>query len=239
MIENEQTSATKSTYATLPPPVRAARMLAIVKRIASSIARRLPKHIETDDLFGAGSVGLAEAYRRRGDMHGDMFEAFAACRVRGAILDELRRNDPLSRRLRSIARSIDDASAATATMGEKANGEAVAHKLGIDPARYRALQLSKRASNATDQESESVRDPASSPEQLVDEKQRKELLAAAAEKLPARLRFVVVQRYVHDVTLREVGVRLNVSESRACQMEREALARLAALLRTSDIGEVA
>jgi len=238
-MSNEQVGQTNPVQPTLPPPVRAMRMLGIVKRIAGSIARRLPKHIDTDDLMGAGSVGLAEAYKRRGDMNGEMFETFAACRVRGAILDDLRRNDPLSRRLRSMARSIDDASAATATMGVKVDGEAVAEKLGIEPARYRALQLCKGAANTTDHESESVRDPGSSPEQLVDDKQTFAMLHAAADKLPERLRFVLVQRYVHDVTLREVGVQLNVSESRACQMEREALAKLAALLRTADIGAVA
>src|SRR4051812_20216500 len=88
------------------PKDLAARMIPVIRRMACRLARRLPSHVCVDDLVSAGFVGLVTAYRRFDDSRGDDFGAFAEVRIRGAMIDELRALDPLSRDLRSHAKRV-------------------------------------------------------------------------------------------------------------------------------------
>src|SRR5258706_3918621 len=82
------------------------RYLAVVRRHAYRLARRLPAHVSVDDLIGAGCVGLADALRKFDRSSSDRFEAYAECRIRGAMIDELRSHDVLSRDLRDMNKRI-------------------------------------------------------------------------------------------------------------------------------------
>jgi len=217
---------------TLPPPARAAKMFSLVERIASRFARRVPAHIELDDLVGAGSLGLAEAYERRGSMPGDEFETFAACRVRGAILDELRRLDHLSRRMRHTVRRLDEASHDAAQKGADAPVDAeVAAKVGIKAERHRKIMLRQSMEIAQGADAHAVADTTSpSPESLVEAKDLVEKARAGIAKLPARMQFVLEQRYTCGASQREVADMLGVTESRVSQLHTRAMKELAALV---------
>ena len=135
------------THSTLPPPVRAARMLKTVRMIAAKMARRLPRHVDLEDLVGAGALGLADAFSRRNGMPGSEFEAFASYRVRGAMLDELRRLDAMPRRSRARAKQVEQAHRTVERRsGTAARDEDVAKELGLELPAYQEMRAELEAS---------------------------------------------------------------------------------------------
>ena len=133
--------ASDSPALTMPPAACAAKMFKVVRQVASRMARRLPRHVDVEDLVGAGALGLADAFSRRNGMPSSEFEAFASYRIRGAMLDELRRLDAMSRRTRARARRVAKAQRAVEQRsGGDACVEEVAKELGMEIADYQALQ---------------------------------------------------------------------------------------------------
>ncbi len=228
--------------ATLPPPVRAARMLKTVRMVAAKMARRVPRHIDIEDLVGAGALGLADAFSRRNGMPGSEFEAFASYRVRGAMLDELRRLDAMPRRTRARAKQVDQAHRAVERRsGTAAKEEEVAKELGLELADYQEMQAAIESSRgpvhlapAPGEDGDMIHefaDPKSEgPDEILSRSQLGELIVEGINTLPERMRRVLVGLYVEGETLKEIGVSLGVSESRACQIHSEALAILRANL---------
>jgi RNA polymerase sigma factor FliA len=227
---------------TLPPGVRAARMMSTVRKVASRMARRLPRHVDIEDLIGAGSLGLADAFSRRGTMPGSEFEAFAAFRIRGAMLDELRRLDSMPRRSRRSAKALASAcSSIEQKLGRPATEEEVAGELGIEMSEYQALRSKIDASRspvplsalATDDEdvTHDVADPKDEgPDALAARAQIGKRIAEKVNDLPERMRVVLMGIYVEGTTLKQIGLLLGVSESRVCQIHTEALAALRSTL---------
>jgi RNA polymerase sigma factor for flagellar operon FliA len=223
---------------TLAPAVRAKRMVNTVRMLAARMARRLPQHVDRDELVSAGSLGLADAFTRRGDMSGQEFEAFAACRIRGAMLDELRRLDAMSRGSRRAAKLMAVARRTVEQrLGRSASEEEIAAELGVDLKSYRstcALVASNHApvyfsalGNEDDDGLRDVVDPSNEmPEAFSARSQMSAIIAEQIAALPERTRAVMMGLYVEGRTLKEIGVALGVTESRVCQIHKETLAEL-------------
>jgi RNA polymerase sigma factor FliA len=226
---------------TLPPRVRAARMMATVRKLAAKLARRIPRHIDVEDLVGAGSLGLADALSRRGAMPGSEFEAFASYRIRGAMLDELRRLDAMPRRSRRSARHVATASRSVEQrLGRPAAEEDVAAELGLEMKAYQALRADLDANRAPlpfsalggdeDAPHEVADSKQEAPDALAARAQMNAQIAAKIGALSERTRAVLLAIYVEGTTLKQIGQTLGVSESRVCQIHTEAIASLRSAL---------
>jgi RNA polymerase sigma factor for flagellar operon FliA len=212
------------------------RYLPIVRRIAMKLVRRLPSQITIDDLIGAGWVGMVEALRRRDAVPTEeQFESYAAHRVRGAILDYLRRLDPMTRKMRGASRQITAAiKAFTARVGRSPQEEEIAGELGLHLDGYRVLLHQVAQADPTRVELTDLSSPRSGSEAAPDiMAQRHELadrIAGAVEQMPERLQLILSLYYQEECSFREVGEVLGVTEARVCQLHAEAIHRIRAYL---------
>ncbi len=216
----------------------AERYLPRIRRHAARIARRLPRHVQVGDLVSAGFVGLVDAFMKFDVSRMESFDAYVDHRIRGAILDELRAHDPLTRDQRIFARRLATAkqSAANETGGTPDEVE-VARALGITVVQYRA-QVERMAATAArseaapyDEESVEASEPTHDrPDELAEQHEQRSRIAAAMDRLPPRKREVLRMHYDEGRTLREIGEHLGVTESRVSQIHSEAVLRLRTLL---------
>ncbi len=208
-----------------------------VRYIADRMAAKLPPSVERDDLYGAGVIGLIDAVERFDESRGIAFTTFAEMRVRGAILDNLRSLDWASRSTRKRAREIQTAFAEIEQRkGSAATEEEVAEQLKIPVAELRENLQDLRGltlTNLDEREDETgltlmdkVRDNGASPLEELEKRENRRLLAGAIDKLPERERQVVALYYVEELTMKEIGDVLSVSESRVSQLRTQALIRL-------------
>jgi len=215
--------------------------LAKVKYIADRLAAKLPPSIERDDLYGAGVIGLIEAVDRFDGSRGIAFSTFAELRIRGAILDNLRSLDWASRSTRRAQREIQNAySQVEQETGRAALEEEVAVKLNISLSELREIMQELRGLKVTDLDErdeetglsvmDRVLDTAASPLDKIEENQQRHLLAGAIDKLPEKERQVVALYYVEELTMKEIGQVLGVTESRVSQLRTQAIVRLRANL---------
>ena len=218
----------------------------LVKSVAGRLGRTLPPHVEAADLVSAGVIGLIGALERYDPARRVRFEAFAAARIRGAMLDELRSLDWAPRSLRSKGREIERVGAVLETQLRRAPTEAeVAAALHLSlPALRRILaQLATASPAALDDtllaapdddavtRMETLQDPsAADPSLLVELTELHARLASAVAALPARQRALIVLHYHDERTLREIGRLLGITESRVSQLHRQAMVTLKARL---------
>jgi len=219
------------------------RYLPLVRRMAHHLLARLPASVELDDIVQAGVIGLMDALARYQDTHGAQFETYAAQRIRGAMLDELRQQDWLPRGVRKAQRRIDRALHALEHRLGRAPSEAeVAAELRLPIEEYRRLleeahsaQLvfydEGEADEGDDFVSRRVPDPAQGPLERLQDRRFREALVAAIEKLPERERMIMGLYYEQEMNLREIAEILGVTESRVCQLHSQAIARLRARLK--------
>ncbi len=214
----------------------ALRYVPIIRSLAMRLARRLPPHVLIEDLVGAGFVGLVEAYSRYEPALRDRFDAYALVRIRGAMLDELRSVDPLPRSLRSFARRAREAIRLVESRLKRSPQDAeVAEALDMPLADYRSRMASLAARSgaypgAGDHDPPDVLDVAGpdavdAEEDLV-QAEAMRALATAIEGLPPRLRQVVQLYYGDELTLRDIGGVLGVTEGRVSQLHAEAIQRV-------------
>lgn len=211
------------------------RYLPLVRRTAMKLARKLPTTITVADLVSYGWVGLLEAFERASpDMDAQEFEAYALYRIRGAALDYLRSLDPASRtaraQSRAIARSIQTL---TKKHGRPPEEEEIAADLSLSIDAYRtALDEVGKAGMARlemlDLDEVQVAGGADLPDDGAGKKELADAVTQAIEELPTRLQQVLALYYSEGHTLREIGIVLEVTESRACQLHTEAIHRLRA-----------
>ncbi len=219
---------------TNPPPALTGRELVrtytpLVRRIARRTARHVPSTIAYEDLLSAGWLGMAEALqRRRPEMDDDHFEAYASRRVRGAILDFLRCLDPLSRSQRRTRRRMAQAAGSVVgRVGRPPTDEEVAAELGISVEEYRSVESDlAQASLANSQLTGEERAAAASPENEVAQSELTQTVEGAITQLPERLQMVLSLYYQDELSLREIGGLLGVTESRVCQLHSEAVRRI-------------
>ena len=212
----------------------------LVRKIALHLAARLPDSVELDDLIQSGMIGLLEAAASFDASQGASFETFAGIRIRGAMIDELRRGDwaPLSvhRKMRDVTRAVQEIEQTT---GREASEQQVADHLGITLEEYRhitldASQCQLLSLTPVDSEDDAhMREVASNeaqPTEVLQQAQFQRDLADAITKLPEREQLVMSLYYDEAMNLREIGAVLGVSESRVCQIHGQAMVRLRARL---------
>ncbi len=215
----------------------------LVKRIAYHMLTRLPASVQVDYLIQAGMIGLLDAVSRYEGSYGRQFESYAAQRIRGSILDELREADWLPRSIRKKMRSIETA----VSLLEQRNGcspseQELAKELNMTLDEYHETLQSARGAQLIyyedfqqdDEEpfldrlcSDSESDPLNA---LLDDNFRTQLIAAI-DNLPPREKQVMGMHYEQEMNLREIGEVLGVSESRVCQLHTQAIARLRSRMR--------
>jgi RNA polymerase sigma factor for flagellar operon FliA len=212
------------------------RYLGLVHHAAREVAPRVRDAVSLDELVSAGSLGLLQAMSGFDIDRGLAFSTFAMRRIRGAILDELRARDPLSRADRAHVRQLD---AAVAELEQRA-GRAptpreVAHHLGVDSDtlhRWRertahagpvSLESEPNGRTLADQIGEDGDDEVHGAVERAD---RRQAVRQAMDGLPSRERLVVSRSYFEERPLREIADELGVTESRVCQLRAQALARL-------------
>jgi len=209
----------------------------LVRRIAYHLAARLPPSVDVEDLVQAGLVGLIEAAQHYNGERGASFETYAAIRIRGAMMDELRRGDwaprSVHRRHREIAQAMRAIEQRT---GREAREDELIAELGISGEAYHsalldAVQchvLSLDMPKDDDSAEFDCADPSGGPLDDLEHEQFQKAVAEAIKKLPERERLVLALYYDEELNLREIGAVLNVSESRVCQIHGQALLRLRA-----------
>ncbi|MGY6277687.1 RNA polymerase sigma factor FliA [Methylomonas sp. MgM2] len=211
----------------------------LVKRIAYHLIGRLPDTVQIEDLIQAGMLGLLEAVKHYDAGQGASFETYAGIRIRGAMLDELRRADWTPRSVHKKARMVAGAIREVENqLGRDAKDSEVAVHLGIDLQEYRqilqdALSCKTFSVEELVQGEDSVIDEIhdeSQPENLLIQQGFQQALAKAIAELPERERLVVSLYYDEELNLREIGEVLEVSESRVSQICSQAMLRLRARL---------
>ena len=210
----------------------------LVKRIAHHMMLKLPGSVEVDDLIQAGMMGLLDAASRYDELRGAMFETYAAQRIRGAMLDELRSADWLPRSLRRDMRRIEAAiSRLQQILGKAPSESQIAKELGVTLSEYQQMLQEGRGAQLLyyeDFHGEGDEDfferyefsSDSNPLELLQDERFREALIQAIERLPERERQMMGMHYEQDMNLREIGEVMGVSESRACQLHSQAVARL-------------
>jgi RNA polymerase sigma factor for flagellar operon FliA len=217
----------------------------LVKRIAHHMMLRLPNSVAVDDIIQAGLIGLLDAAGRYDDLRGAQFETFAAQRIRGAMLDELRQADWMPRSLRRDMRRIETAmSKLQQRLGKPPSESDVAKELGMPLTEYQQMLFESRGAQLVYYEDfyndgdESFfdrydLDTGSDPLALLQDEHFRGALIKAIENLPERERMLMGMHYEQDMNLREIGEVMGVSESRVCQLHSQAVARLRGFLKGS------
>lgn len=213
----------------------------LVKRIAHHLAGRLPPSVQLEDLIQAGMIGLLEAARNFDGSYGASFTTYAGTRIRGAMLDEVRRADWTPRSVHRKAREAAEAVRAIEHReGREARDSEVAEALGISVREYAAIQQDAVCAKVVSMDDAEVTaneamaavadGPASGPGplQALETEGFREGLAEAIDGLPEREKLVLSLYYDEELNLREIGAVLKVSESRVCQIHGQALIRLRA-----------
>lgn len=210
----------------------------LVKRIAHHLKAKLPSSVEVDDIIQAGMMGLLEASNRYDELRGAQFETYAAQRIRGAMLDELRQADWMPRNLRRDMRRIETAINKLQQRQGKAPSETdIANELGMPLTEYQQMLFEARGAqlvyyedfHGEDDEDFFDRydfDSDTDPLDLLRDERFRGALIKAIEDLPDRERMLMGMHYEQDMNLREIGEVMGVSESRVCQLHSQAVARL-------------
>ena len=211
----------------------------LVKFVAHRIASRLPSHVELDDLINSGILGLMDAIEKFDPTRNIKFKTYAELRIKGAILDGLRELDWVPRSLRRKKKDIENAyHMLEQQAGRAATDEEVALHLGMPLEELhknlddlKGVTLGTFVEVGEDGEGESlisfVPDPdAENPHQTFQASEIKEILRDAMEVLPKKEKFVVQLYYFDELTMKEIGTLLNITESRVSQLHTKAMLRL-------------
>jgi RNA polymerase sigma factor for flagellar operon FliA len=215
----------------------------LVRRLAHQMIAKLPANVELDDLIQVGMIGLNDALSRFDPGQGVQFETFATQRIRGAMLDELRGGDWMSRGDRRHQRSIEAAVHKLEQRLQRAPNESeIADEMGMMLADYQELLGKVRGTqlfyledlsgaDGDDYLDRHVADEGANPLAMLQDHRMREALVEAIGKLPEREQHVMSMYYEHDMNLKEIAAVLGVTESRICQLHSQSIARLRSKLR--------
>lgn len=209
----------------------------LVKRIAHHMLARLPSSIILDDLVQSGMIGLLEAARKYDASKGASFETYAGIRIRGAIIDEVRKGDWTPRSVHRNGRRITSSiKAVEARTGRDAQDVDVAEDMGVsldeyyvllkDSSSSRLFSFDEMLEGRDDSLGEEVSHNGPSPDDEHEDYAFQKALAAAIKTLPEREQLVLSLYYDEELNLKEIGQVLGVSESRISQIHSQAALRL-------------
>lgn len=214
---------------------------ALVKRIAYHLIARLPPSVDVEDLIQAGMIGLLDASHQFNASQGASFETYAGIRIRGAMLDEIRRNDWAPRSVHKKAREISQKMHEIEQQkGRNASDAEVAAALGLDINDYHhQLQDSTGHqlfslddfSDSDETHAQPISSGPAAPDVEVQEDDFQTALAQAIDTLPERERLLMSLYYNDELNLKEIGEVLGVSESRVSQIHSQTVIRLRSKLR--------
>ena len=216
----------------------------LVRRIAHHMIAKLPPNVELDDLIQVGLIGLTDALTRYEVTQGVQFETFASQRIRGAMLDELRGGDWMSRGARKSQKDIEQAMhRVEQRLGRSPLESEIAAELGMQLDEYQSLLGKVRGTqlvyleDMTGDEGDDdyldrhVADDEANPLAMLQDRRMREALVGAIKNLPEREQYVMSMYYEHDMNLKEIAAVLKVTESRVCQLHSQSIARLRSKLR--------
>jgi RNA polymerase sigma factor FliA len=219
--------------------------LPVVKTVVGRIAMSLPAHVDIEDLYSSGLVGLLNAVRNFDPQGGSSFEAYARVRIRGAVIDELRRLDWVPRSVHDKARQVQDVMhELEQKTGRIPSNTEMAKAMNMEPADYErlleeikpatfvcldAVQSSDSETGATHYEciaDESQEDPV----ELTSRRELTRLIGQRLQDLPEMQKKVVALYYFEDMRLREIAEVFGVTESRICQIHSQAILAIKSFL---------
>lgn len=218
----------------------------LVRKLAHYMMAKLPASVEVDDLIQVGLIGLADALSRYEATQGVQFETFATQRIRGAMLDELRGNDWMSRGSRKSQKDIETHMRRLEhRLGRSPTESEIAKEMGLSLADYQALLNKVRGTQLVYLEDMSrssedddnfldrhVADADADPMNMLRDQRLRESLVAAIKSLPEREQYIMSMYYEQDMNLKEIAAVLDVTESRVCQLHSQSIARLRAKMRS-------
>jgi len=214
----------------------------LVKYVAGKVAVGMPHNVEFDDLVGFGVFGLLDAIDKFDPEKNVKFKTYAVTRIRGAIFDELRSIDWVPRSVRQKTREVEDAiGALEAQLGRTATDQEIARAMGMDEEEF--LKIMQRISSTSilslndvwfsgdenDKLSigDSIESPSSlNPDVIVEKEEIRRVIVDAISELPEKEKKILVLYYYEDLTLKEIGQVLEVTESRVSQLHTKAILRL-------------
>ncbi|MBY5947351.1 RNA polymerase sigma factor FliA [Photobacterium rosenbergii] len=212
------------------------RYSSLVKRIAHHLMGRLPPSVMLEDLIQAGMIGLLEAQQNYDPTKGASFETFAGIRIRGAMLDDIRRGDWVPRSVYKNNRRISEAiSVLESTLGRDPNDQEIAAHLEMTLEQYHQALNDVNCGRLVGMDDLGVSEDAVANEESVEENlpfqgvvddNFRQSLAGAIKTLPEREALVLSLYYDEELNLKEIGAVIGVSESRVCQIHSQAMQRL-------------
>ena len=217
----------------------------LVRYCAERLHSKLPDKVELDDLISAGTFGLMDAIDAFDPLRGVKFETYCSPRIRGSILDELRSMDWVPRLVRARAHQLTKATHSLETsLGRKPTEQEIAEELDMNMEEFNRLKRDANASSQvslntkySDGDSEKdireidiIKDERS--ENPVIEAQKRDLKSLLTKGLTRAERLIVVLYYYEEMTMKEIGATLDLSESRVSQMHSSIIARLKAQMNT-------
>jgi len=226
--------------------------LPLVKTVVGRLAMTLPSHVDLDDLYSAGVIGLLNALRNFDESNGARFETYARIRIHGAVIDELRRMDCVSRTIRDKARKVQAVIAQLEQRdGEPPTEDEIARQMHLSMADYYALldeirpvtfvclDAVIRAEDSDGLERhESVTDTSQeSPVDTASKRELARLVERRIQQLPVMQRKVLALYYFEGLRLREIAEAFGVTESRICQIHAQAILSIKAWLRNQEVAE--
>ena len=214
----------------------------LVKYVAGKVAIGMPNNVEFDDLVGFGVFGLFDAIEKYDPAKHVKFKTYAVTRIRGSIFDELRSIDWVPRSVRQKSREVEDTiRSLEARLGRAASDEEIADELGMDVEDFQSLVLKISGTSVLSLNDvwysgeeddkisivESIESPGSlNPDTIVERDEIKRVIVDAISELPDKEKKVLILYYYEDLTLKEIGHVLGVTESRISQLHTKAIMRL-------------
>jgi RNA polymerase sigma factor for flagellar operon FliA len=203
----------------------------LVKRIGYHLLNRLPNSVQLDDLLQSGMLGLLEAHQSFDVNKEASFSTFAGIRIRGAMIDYLRKNSSVSRTASKNIRLISQAiSAVEAKIGGRASTQQIAEQLGVTLDEYHKMSQHAYASNFMSfdevEETHEIAGNEISPAEALQSSDMKTKVMGAIQNLPEREKMILSLYYTDELTFKEIALVLKLTEARISQLHTQAIARI-------------